>query len=304
MMPRLKKIEKRLERVRTELAQIRDMRPGSISQQFKDPNTRSGGYYQLSYTYKMKSRTEYVRQGQLTETTRQTAEFYRFRRLIDLWIDLSIEHARLKAHLTDRRIEAMETRKKSITHKEVTIAITLCHTNPPIWRKLHMSSGMTLDHLHYAIQGSFGWKNCHLHSFTAGDKQRYSSNQINIDEGDEIDSRGVTLDQLLAKKINSLKYNYDFGDSWAHEITLEASNKTTDILNMATCVDGKGHCPPEDCGGIPGFERFLQAMDDKKHPEHKDLKTWFGGTFDPEKFSVVTANKGIKLFQKYATPWL
>ncbi len=81
------------------LAAIDEMRPGSLSRQFKDPENQTGGYYQLSYTRSMRSRTEYIGNGAVPEIRRQVANYKRFKELSDEWVDLGIEHSRLKIKL-------------------------------------------------------------------------------------------------------------------------------------------------------------------------------------------------------------
>ena len=92
---RLAAIRKRIDRIKTELAALDDMRPGSLTRQYKDPANQSGGYYQLSYTWQMKSRTEYVAHDYLRELRRQIANYKRFKTLTSAWIALSIEQGRL-----------------------------------------------------------------------------------------------------------------------------------------------------------------------------------------------------------------
>jgi hypothetical protein len=92
---RLAQINKRIAAIRAELAQIGEMRPGSLTRQYKDPERPSGAYYQLSYTRDMKSRTEYVPRERLQQTRRQIRTYKRFRSLIDDWVKLSIERCRL-----------------------------------------------------------------------------------------------------------------------------------------------------------------------------------------------------------------
>jgi hypothetical protein len=96
---RLKQIETRIAKIKQELATIDDMRPGSLTQQFKDPEKKSGAYYQLSYTRNMKSRTDYVARDAVREVRRQIASYKRFKVLTEEWIDLGIELCRLKAKL-------------------------------------------------------------------------------------------------------------------------------------------------------------------------------------------------------------
>ena len=92
---RIRQIEQRIDRIKRALLEIGPMRPGSLTRQYKDPQHRVGAYWQISYTRRMKSRTEYVRPQWVKEIRRQTMTHKRFKRLVDQWIDLSIEHSRL-----------------------------------------------------------------------------------------------------------------------------------------------------------------------------------------------------------------
>lgn len=99
---RLDAIRKRIARIKAQLAAIDDMRPGSLTRQYKDPAHHSGAYYQLSYTRDMKSRTEYIARDWLREVRRQIANYQRFKALTTEWIALSIEQCRLKMKLRRR----------------------------------------------------------------------------------------------------------------------------------------------------------------------------------------------------------
>jgi len=92
---RIQQIEQRIARIKEALGQIGPMRPGSLTRQYKDRKNKTGAYWQISYTRRMKSRTEYVREEWLEEIRRQIATHKRFRRLVDLWIDLDIERSKL-----------------------------------------------------------------------------------------------------------------------------------------------------------------------------------------------------------------
>jgi len=99
---RLDEIRKRIDKIKAELAAIGDMRPGSLTRQYKDPKNQSGAYYQLSYTRQMKSRTEYVARECLPELRRQIANYKRFKALSTQWVALSIEQSRLRMKLARR----------------------------------------------------------------------------------------------------------------------------------------------------------------------------------------------------------
>jgi hypothetical protein len=100
---RLDQIRKHIDRIKVELIAIDEMRPGSLTRQYKDPANRSGSYYQLSYTREMKSRTEYIARDCLREVRRQISNYKRFKALTAKWIALSIEHSRLKMKVARRR---------------------------------------------------------------------------------------------------------------------------------------------------------------------------------------------------------
>jgi hypothetical protein len=95
---RLSQIERRIAKIKTELSGIGEMRPGSLTEQFKDRRSKTGSYFQLSYTYKMRSRTEYVRPDQKADVKRWVAEYKKFRELVDEWLDLAVEYSRIKMH--------------------------------------------------------------------------------------------------------------------------------------------------------------------------------------------------------------
>ena len=92
---RIQQIDRKIARIREALSHIGPMRPGSLTRQYKDRQNKTGAYWQISYTRQMKSRTEYVREEWVPEIRRQIATHKRFKRLIDLWIDLDIERSKL-----------------------------------------------------------------------------------------------------------------------------------------------------------------------------------------------------------------
>ena len=96
-------IERRIERIKAELAAIGDMRPGSLTKQYKDPESQSGPYYQLSYTLDRQSRTEYIRCASVADIRRRVSNYKRFKKLCAEWIALGIEHSRLAIKLTTRQ---------------------------------------------------------------------------------------------------------------------------------------------------------------------------------------------------------
>ncbi len=100
---RIEQIEQRIGRIKKELVEIGPMRPGSLTRQYKDPQNRTGAYWQISYTRQMKSRTEYVRQEWVKELRSQIKIHKRFKRLVDQWIDLGIEQSKLAMRIAEKK---------------------------------------------------------------------------------------------------------------------------------------------------------------------------------------------------------
>ena len=99
---RLAQIDQRIGKIKAELAALGEMRPGSLTCQYKDPDSGSGAYYQLSYTLDMKSRTDYIPRDWVKEVRRQVGNYKRFKSLSAEWVALSIERCRLTMKLTRR----------------------------------------------------------------------------------------------------------------------------------------------------------------------------------------------------------
>lgn len=96
---RLETIAQEIERIKTQLGQIGVVRPGSLTRQYKDPTNQVGGYYQLSYTHRMKSRTAYIRASFATEVRQQIRDYKKLKQLIARWVALGIEHSQLAMRL-------------------------------------------------------------------------------------------------------------------------------------------------------------------------------------------------------------
>ncbi len=88
-----------LHRIQAQLAQLGPMRPGTLSRQYRRPERQQGAYYQLSYTYQMKSHTEYVPKDQVTIIRQEIAVYQRYKKLTAQWIDLALQRSRLRMQL-------------------------------------------------------------------------------------------------------------------------------------------------------------------------------------------------------------
>jgi Plasmid pRiA4b ORF-3-like protein len=174
------------------------------------------------------------------------------------------------------------------------LKITLRNTRPPIWRRLLVPANIKLNKLHDVLQTTFGWFNSHLHQFESRE-ELYGVPDPELAMGGlkVVNERTVTLARAVETGGPRLNYTYDFGDGWDHTIVLEKTLDPDPVLRYPVCLAGKGKCPPEDCGGIPGFYNFLEIMADPAHPEHDELLNWAGGPFDPDEFSPEVVNYAL-----------
>ena len=168
------------------------------------------------------------------------------------------------------------------------IKVTLRDSKPPIWRRVLVPSDITLAKLHNILQAVMGWYDAHLHQFIVGGVY------YGVPDPDyfiEIKSeRRVRLNQIVAGERFKFIYEYDFGDSWEHELLVEKTVPPEKGVRYPVCIKGKRACPPEDVGGVWGYAEFLEAIRDPEHPEHEDYLEWVGGEFDPEAFDLDDVN--------------
>lgn len=174
------------------------------------------------------------------------------------------------------------------------LKITLKDIKPAIWRRLLVPGDFTLEDLHEVFQVAMGWTNSHLHQFVVGETF-YGIPDDEFEDAVEIkDERDFTIAKVLPKKGQKIVYEYDFGDSWEHLVVVEEIHSPRGWQPQSQCIEGARRCPPEDVGSTPGYENFLAAIKNPKHPEHKEMLDWAGGSFDPEDFSVELVNVGLK----------
>jgi hypothetical protein len=145
-----------------------------------------------------------------------------------------------------------------------------------------------------------GWTNSHLHQFTI-DGMDYSDPRFEVDGAE--DEFAVTLADVVPAERLRFNLLYDFGDAWDHEITVEKILPRESGERYPLCVAGERACPPEDCGGVWGYEELLEAILDPKHEEHGSMLEWFGGAFDPEAFDAAALNKGLPKDMRLLASW-
>lgn len=175
----------------------------------------------------------------------------------------------------------------------IQLKIALKFMRPPIWRRVVLPDNYTLGNLHEVIQIVMGWHDCHMH--------RFEMNGVNYTSAQSAEQMGwgdestLFLSELLKKPKQKFWYEYDFGDSWIHEITVEKLVPAESAHPTAVCVTGKRACPPEDCGSYPGYGMLLEALNAPvKTEEQEEMLEWIGDDFDPEQFDPDAVNRRLK----------
>ncbi|WP_416828901.1 plasmid pRiA4b ORF-3 family protein [Ectobacillus polymachus] len=208
--------------------------------------------------------------------------------------------------------------------KAYQIKIELIESRPLIWRRVIIPADVTFRRLHDTIQFSMDWRDYHLYEFDfPQEKLRITNDEESYEEykfysvkykrkkpTKKADPHGIItriiettirqpqtikIDKYLEKDKN-FEYVYDFGDYWRHRIELE---KVIDDYEFGypQILEGEGACPPEDVGGIGGYEEFLKAWNDPKHPEHKAMRQW-GESQHYREFDIDFRNDFLKKFLK------
>lgn len=176
--------------------------------------------------------------------------------------------------------------------KTFQLKVTLMGIKPPVWRRILVSDSTTLTDLHHILQVVMGWTDSHLHQFMVGQK-RYGIADPEWDVLNEeiLDESNVRLKSVLRNEKNSISYEYDFGDGWLHKIILEKKLNFSSTDELPKCVTGRRGCPPEDVGGVWGYENFLNIYQDDQHPEHDEMVEWSGEYFHPENLDIEEINE-------------
>jgi hypothetical protein len=169
------------------------------------------------------------------------------------------------------------------------LEVTLRRVRPAIWRRLRVAGSLTLRELHHVLQISLGWDDRHLHEFHVGET-RYGMPVPN--EEAIPDEREFKLEALL-RSIPAFEYLYDFGDHWAHDVTV----KPVPIpvrSPKAECLDGGRAAPLEGCGGPESYMDLLKAIAKPTSARGRELLEWAGPDFAPLKFDLAAVNRELR----------
>jgi len=163
--------------------------------------------------------------------------------------------------------------------------VTLVGIHPSIWRRFRVNSDISLKDLHDIIQIVMGWDNYHLYQFGI-DYESYGG----PDRIDGQSARGSTLSDLMPRVGYRFGYEYDFGDQWLHELEFEKVLTSTSKL-LPVCTAGRRACPPEDIGGVWGYEDMVKGMKQGRGRRYNEWRRRLGERFDPEAFDKAGVNE-------------
>jgi hypothetical protein len=165
----------------------------------------------------------------------------------------------------------------------VRIRIELEGTDPLVWRSVDVPLSSTLMALHDIIQVTMRWQDVHMFEFIVGDKV-YGEPYPDDSAWDRkvFQAKSIRLKSLIERGVDRFPYVYDFGDNWRHHIILDAVRQGDADTDYPAFVNGARRAPPEDVGGISGFDAFLEAVTDPRHEDHDQMLEWCDGSFDPD----------------------
>jgi hypothetical protein len=176
------------------------------------------------------------------------------------------------------------------------LKISLAFSDPLIWRRIQVSGNTTLGRLHDILQLCMGWSDLHAHRFLVGKVFYAPANGIDIlEKTGERDESEFQLAALESDMKWCFTYIYDFGDGWEHEIELEETLPAGKDRSNPVLLAGELACPPENVGGIPGFEEFLTVINSPRHAQYKRIAGWYGAdSFDPEALDLQRINTALQ----------
>lgn len=186
-----------------------------------------------------------------------------------------------------RRVRGMAQPGDPVLQVRVTLADV---DDPPVWRRVLIPAGYTLDRVHAIIQASMGWEESHLHMFRIKGRE-YGPAYLDA-ELETLDERQFRIGDLI-KPGHRAGYEYDFGDGWEHELAVEASAVADADTVYPACTGGEGACPPEDCGGPGGFADLKDLLAGPPSAERDEMRAWAGEDYDPAHFDLAAARAAV-----------
>jgi len=182
------------------------------------------------------------------------------------------------------------TRQQHTFEDVFELKIQIRHIEPAIWRTVWLPAEVPLGIVHEVIQAAFGWEGEHLHEFEVAGI-RFAADDDDDEESPLAVHEYAAPLGAVATVGTTFLYRYDFGDDWEHDVTVQSV--TDSEHEVFTCSGGARACPPEDCGGPPGYAHLLEVLADPAHPDHAELKQLAPPRFDANKLDLAAVNKKL-----------
>ena len=193
--------------------------------------------------------------------------------------------------MTDERPDNIIPFPQTRPRPRLRFRIELVMMPRPVWRCIEVPDDTTFWDLHVAIQSVMGWHDRHLHLFTVDDPRSGDHLLFGIPDDSGFHGSDLVLPgwahavrTYFLPDLPPALYTYDFGEDWQHEVSLEALGDPATAKAGPVCLGGEGACPPEDCGGPPGYEQMLTTLSDPDDDGYEDMLAWLDGPFDPDHF--------------------
>ncbi len=208
--------------------------------------------------------------------------------------------------------EVMQNVERQVKHRAdgsrvMTFKVTLNDSTPKVWRRIVVPAAYTFFDLHCAIQDAMGWTDSHLHAFRIDTRSQTKSKrngargetlyiefpnaEAEREPGETFDERKECVANWFGSRMQQCVYEYDFGDGWDHTVLFEGEASRENGSTYPQCTGGKNACPPEDCGGVGGYDDLQRILKNPTHGEYADMREWLmleeGEEFDPKEFDPV-----------------
>jgi len=168
-----------------------------------------------------------------------------------------------------------------------TLRIEIKDIEPLIWRRVAVRSSMNLMALHKVIQAAMGWLDYHRWELVV-EERKYGI--LDPDRPHVKNGATTQLATILVSGVTEFDYVYDFGDNWEHRIVVEGISNAEADAKYPRFLGGERRCPPEDCGGPPGYFEFMENIANKRSKKAKEALDWYGGPYHPDDIDVEQIN--------------
>jgi len=194
---------------------------------------------------------------------------------------------------TPKAAKPAAKKAKAAGPRLLQLKITLQWSHPEIWRRVVVPEDLTLDQFHRVIQIVMGWDDSHMHMFSDG-KRMFAMRGYEDDiAGADFPEWKHTVGDVLGGAKRTLMYEYDFGDSWIHQIVREKLLPPDPAARPLVCLAGEQACPPDDCGGIGGYYQMLEALNKPEHQDYEWVSDFLDKDWDPEAFDLDKINRQL-----------